>query len=160
MNYKILGVYILFWLILAQTFNLERIVVGILICIVVFLFNKEFLNINKKNNNFSMLKVKYSLLYIAVLIKEIFKSNFHVAKIVLSPKLNMATSIVTINTKLKSDFDKTILANSITLTPGTLTLDMTDNKLIIHCLDTETAKGLENNIFESILLKKEALYND
>jgi len=160
MNYKILGLYILFWLILAQTLNLERIVVGIFICIVVFLFNKEFLNINKKNNHFSMSNIKYSLLYIAVLIKEIFKSNFHVAKIVLSPKLNMVTSIVTINTKLKSDFNKTILANSITLTPGTLTLDMKDDKLIIHCLDMETAKGLENSSFENILLKKEELNND
>lgn len=160
MNYKILGLYILFWLILAQTFNIERIVVGTLICIVVFVFNKEFLNVNKKDNSLTISNVKYSLLYIAVLIKEIFMSNFHVAKIVLSPKLNIASSIVTINTKLKSDFDKTILANSITLTPGTLTLDMTEDKLVIHCLDMETAEALQHSRFENILLKKEELNND
>lgn len=160
MNYIIFGVYILFWLILAQTLNLERIVVGILVCIVVFLFNKEFLNINQKNKSNLISNIKYMFIYIAVLIKEIFKSNFHVAKIVLSPKLNMETSIVTINTKLKSDLDKTILANSITLTPGTLTLDMTEDTLVIHCLDMETARALQHSSFENILLKKEELNND
>jgi len=160
MNYKILGIYILFWLILAQTLNLERILIGILICIVVFLFNKEFLTINQKNKSSLISNIKYMFIYIAILIKEIFKSNFHVAKIVLSPKLKIATSIVTINTKLKSDFNKTILANSITLTPGTLTLDMKDDKLIIHCLDMKTAISLENSSFENILLKKEELNND
>lgn len=160
MNYKIFGFYILFWLILAQTFNIERILIGILICIVVFVFNKDFLNIYKKNYSLSISNLKYSLLYITVLIKEIIKSNFHVAKIVLSPKLDISTTIVTIDTKLKSDFNKTILANSITLTPGTLTLDMTEDKLIIHCLDMKTAKALQHSSFENILLKKEALYND
>jgi len=150
----------LFWLILAQTLNLERVVLGILICIIVFLFNKEFLNINQKNKSSLILNIKVMLIYFLVLIKEIFKSNFHVAKIVLSPKLNIATSIVTINTKLKSDFNKTVLANSITLTPGTLTLDMTEDKLVIHCLDMDTAKALQHSSFENILLKKEALNND
>lgn len=160
MNYKIFGLYFLFWLILAQTFNIERIVVGILISIVVYLFNKDLCSISKKNNSLSILNVKYSLLYIVVLIREIFKSSIHVAKIALSSKLNISTSIVTINTKLKSDINRTILANSITLTPGTLTLDMKEDRLVIHCLDMESAKGLEDNCFESILLKKEELNND
>lgn len=160
MNYKIFGLYILFWLILAQIFNIERIAAGILVCATVVIFNKDLLSIDKKNNSLSITNIKYSILYVAVLIKEIFLSNFHVAKVVLSPKLNISTSIVTINTKLKSDFNKTILANSITLTPGTLTLDMKEDKLVIHCLDKETAEGLENNSFERILLKKEELNND
>jgi multicomponent Na+:H+ antiporter subunit E len=160
MNYKIFGLYVLFWTILAQNFNFERILVGTLVCIVIFAFNKDLLNVRKNNNNLSISNLKYSLLYITVLIKEIFISNFHVAKIVLSPKLKISTSIVTINTKLKNDINRTILANSITLTPGTLTLDMIDDKLVIHCLDMKAAKNLENNSFESILLKKERLNND
>lgn len=162
MNYKVFGLYVLFWLILTQNFNFERVVVGTLVCIVIFIFNKDLLNVQKKNNNTYIFisNLKYSLLYIAVLIKEIFKSNFHVAMIVLSPKLNISTSIVTINTKLKSDFNKTVLANSITLTPGTLTLDMKDDKLVIHCLDDQSAKSVKNNSFERILLKKEELNND
>ncbi|MBP1925997.1 multicomponent Na+:H+ antiporter subunit E [Sedimentibacter acidaminivorans] len=162
MNYKMFGLYVLFWLILSQNFNFERIVVGTVVCAIIFVFNKELLNNQRKNSSIfiSISNVKYYLLYFVVLIKEIFKSNFHVAKIVLSPKLNISPSIVIINTKLKSELNKTILANSITLTPGTLTLDMYDDKLIVHCLDKEAANGLENNSFEGILLKKEEISND
>lgn len=162
MNYKMFGLYVLFWLILSQNFNFERIVVGTVVCAIIFVFNKEFLNNPRKNSSIyvSLSNVKCFILYFAVLIKEIFKSNFHVAKIVLSPKLNISPSIVTINTKLKSELNKTILANSITLTPGTLTLDMYDDKLIVHCLDIESANGLVNNSFEDILLKKEEKNND
>jgi multicomponent Na+:H+ antiporter subunit E len=157
MDFKKLGLYLLFWLILAQTLNLERIVVGTFICISVYAFNKNLHETQNENYNLSFSNIKNSLLYVAVLIIEIFKSNFHVAKIVLTPKLNISTSIVTISTKLKNDMNKTILANSITLTPGTLTLDMNQDKLVIHCLDAEAAKGLENISFEGILLKREEL---
>jgi multicomponent Na+:H+ antiporter subunit E len=160
MDYRKLGLFVLFWLILAQTLSFERIAIGTLICVAVYLFNKDLQSFNQKNRNLALPNLKFLLSYITVLIVEMFKSNFHVAKIILSPKLNISTSIVTINTKLKNEFNKTVLANSITLTPGTLTLDSTNDKLIIHCLDKEVAKGLENSKFEQMLLKKEELFND
>lgn len=160
MKYGLFVIYVLFWLVLAENFNIESLAIGVLICLGVFIFNKDLLTKHKKSKYLLMANVKYAVLYIWILIKEIFKSNFHVAKIVLSPKLNISPTIVTITTNLKSDFDKTILANSITLTPGTLTLDMTEDKLIIHCLEKESIKDLQNSSFENILLKKEELNND
>ncbi|MDF2678435.1 MAG: sodium:proton antiporter [Bacillota bacterium] len=121
MDYRKLGLFVLFWLILAQTLSFERIAIGTLICVAVYLFNKDLQSFNQKNRNLAL------------------------------PNLN---------TKLKNEFNKTVLANSITLTPGTLTLDSTNDKLIIHCLDKEVAKGLENSKFEQMLLKKEELFND
>lgn len=161
-KYRVCMIYIIFWIILTENFNRERLLIGILICIGVLIFNKDLLNISKtKKCNSSLAKtIKYSVSYICSLIKEIFKSNFHVAKIVLSPKLNISPTIITITTNLKNDFDKTILANSITLTPGTLTLHTNEDKLIIHCLEKESIKDLQNSSFESILLKKEELDND
>ncbi|MBM7869084.1 multicomponent Na+:H+ antiporter subunit E [Clostridium pascui] len=162
MKYGLFVIYVIFWLILAENLNIDRIAIGALICIGVFIFNKDLLskhNIYKKSKDLLISNIKYAVLYILILIKEIFKSNFHVAKIVLSPKLNISPTIVTITTNLKSDFDKTILANSITLTPGTLTLDMTEDKIIIHCLEEKSIKDLQNSCFENILLKKEELNN-
>lgn len=159
MKYGLLVIYVLFWLILAENFNIDRLAIGVLICLGVSIFNKELLTKNKRSKYLLMTNIKYTVLYIWILIKEIFKSNFHVAKIVLSSKLNISPTIVTITTNLKSDFDKTILANSITLTPGTITLDMTEDKLIIHCLEEESIKDLQNSSFENILLKKEELNN-
>lgn len=160
MDYRKLGLFVLFWLILAKTFSFEVILIGTIICIAVYLFNKDFYSLIQKNRNFALPNLKFLFSYITVLIVEMFKSNFHVAKVVLSPKLKISSSVVTINTKLKNDFDKVVLANSITLTPGTLTLDLIEDKLIIHCLDKKVAKGLKNVRFEEMLLKKEELFND
>ena len=90
-----------------------------------------------------------------ILIKEIIVSNFHVAKIVLSPQIAISPQIVIIKTKIKSDFHKTIFANSITLTPGTLTISMDRDKITVHCLKDEFARGLTNSAFEKIILKVE-----
>ncbi len=160
MNYRKLGLFVLFWLILAQTFSFEVILIGTIICIAVYLFNKDLHSLIQKNRNLVLPNLKFLFSYITVLIVEMFKSNFHVAKVVLSPKLKISSSIVIINTNLKSDFNKAVLANSITLTPGTLALDLIEDKLIIHCLDKEVAKGLKNVKFEQMLLKKEELFND
>jgi len=162
MRYKYFWLYVLFWIVLAQTINLEVVLVGILVCSLIFLFNEPLINAYPKNKSISILilNIKYSILYISVLVEEIFKSNLHVAKIVLSPKLNISPSVVIINTKLKNELNKIILANSITLTPGTLTLDLYDDKLVVHCLDLESAGSVENNCFERILLKKEEINND
>lgn len=160
MDYRLFGLFVLFWAILTQTINLERLTIGLIICTAVYLFNKEFQSKNKNINKYFISNLKFFFSYISRLIIEIFKSNFHVAKIVLNPKLNISTSIVTIETKLKNEFNKTILANSITLTPGTLTLDLSEDKLMIHCLDINSADNLEKLCFERILLKKEELNND
>ena len=56
-------------------------------------------------------------------------------------------------TNLKSDFTRMLLANSITLTPGTITVSMEDGEYTIHCLDTSLSEGLENSDFEKALMK-------
>jgi multicomponent Na+:H+ antiporter subunit E len=90
-----------------------------------------------------------------MLVKEILVSNFNVAKIVLSPKIVISPQIVIINTKIKSDFHKTIFANTMTLTPGTLTISMDEDEIIVHCLRDEFTKELTNSPFEKIILKVE-----
>ena len=57
---------------------------------------------------------------------------------------------------MKADFGKAILANSITLTPGTITVHVRDDLFMVHCLDRELAEGLEDSEFEQRLEKMEA----
>jgi len=77
----------------------------------------------------------YSIGYIFVFIYELFKANFDVAFRVISPKLPINPGIVKVKTKLKSDFGRMMLANSITLTPGTLTVDIEDEFIYVHWID-------------------------
>ncbi|MEA1986685.1 MAG: Na+/H+ antiporter subunit E [Candidatus Marinimicrobia bacterium] len=80
----------------------------------------------------------YSIIYIFVFIWELIKSNIDVAKRVISPKLPINPGIVKVKTKLKSPLGRAILANSITLTPGTLTVEMIDDHFYIHWIDVES----------------------
>lgn len=90
--------------------------------------------------------IGYSLLYVVFFFKELVKSNLSLARIVLTPGLPLTPGIVKVRTKLKSRMGRMLLANSITLTPGTLTVEMTGEWLYIHCvtvsstdIDTATA---------------------
>ena len=77
----------------------------------------------------------YSVIYIFVFIKELIVSNIDVAGRVINPRLPIKPGIVKVKTKLNSRIAKTILANSITLTPGTLTVDIKDEYLYIHWIE-------------------------
>ena len=76
--------------------------------------------------------------YIFYYLKELINSNLNVAAIVLSPGLPVNPGIVTVRTKLKSSMGRMLLANSITLTPGTLTVDLDGEFLHIHWVTVDS----------------------
>mgnify|MGYP006289521823 CR=1 FL=1 len=100
----------------------------------------------------------YTLIYLVVFLYELIKSNLDVARRVISPSLPINPGIVEVKTKLKSKMGRLILANSITLTPGTLTIDIKEDTLYIHWIDVKTEdidKATENIVrkFEKYLEK-------
>lgn len=88
--------------------------------------------------------------------KELILANLSVLKVVLSPKLNMSPGIFAYETNLKKPWEITILANLITLTPGTLVVEISDDNriLYIHAMDigdAEQAKADIRNSFEKAI---------
>jgi len=81
----------------------------------------------------------YTIVYLFVFLGELIKSNLDVARRVVSPALPIKPGIVEVKTSLQSPMARMILANSITLTPGTLTVDMQDDQLFIHWIEVKTA---------------------
>lgn len=77
------------------------------------------------------------------LLVEIVKSNITVARIVLSPGLPISPTVVRIKGEPESDLSRVILANSIILTPGTLTLDLKDGIFTVHALTEDGARDIE-----------------
>lgn len=77
--------------------------------------------------------------------KEVVKSSLDVARIIVSPSLPISPQIVTIKASCDNPVDQAILANSITLTPGTLALDVYEGEITVHALTeagaTELRKG-------------------
>ncbi|MBM7558442.1 Na+/H+ antiporter subunit E [Marinitoga litoralis] len=94
--------------------------------------------------------------YVPVFIAEMIKANIDVAARVLNPSLPLNPGIVKVPTNLKSNVGKLTLANSITLTPGTLSLEADDENIYIHWIDVkgETPEEYQKHVsgkFEKLL---------
>ena len=80
-------------------------------------------------------KVAWSIAYVFYLFVAIIKANFDVASRIVRPKIPLNPGIVTVRTKLSTPLGRTVLANSITLTPGTLSVEMKGDILYVHWID-------------------------
>jgi len=82
--------------------------------------------------------------YVVWLAWEIVKSNLHVARVILSPRMPLQRQVVRLHPTQRSGLGIAIYANSITLTPGTLTMDADDGVLEVHALTTPVADDLRS----------------
>lgn len=137
-NYSYLFIFLLLvWLLLTSSFHLQEIITGLSVSLILSLFlGHYYLKLGLPP--LSIKRSIFFLAYVGVLFWEIIKANFDVAYRVLHPKMPIKPGIVTIKTGLKSDIAKMILANSITLTPGTFTLDILGDNLLIHWINVKT----------------------
>lgn len=81
--------------------------------------------------------------YIPWLLWEILKANLDVVRIILHPSLPISPRLVTVRTSQKTAVGQVIYANSITLTPGTISLDLRDDTILVHALTSESAAGVK-----------------
>ncbi|MED5371868.1 MAG: Na+/H+ antiporter subunit E [Myxococcota bacterium] len=88
------------------------------------------------------------LLYLPYLFKEILLSNLHVARVILSPKMPIKPQLIRVPCGPKTPLGQTLYANSITLTPGTITLDLRDGSLLVHALTQDTAEGVQEGTMD------------
>jgi multicomponent Na+:H+ antiporter subunit E len=128
---------ILTWLALTSNLSLQEVTTGISASLIIsLLLSSRYLELGLPP--ISLKKFVFAIIYIVILFKEIILANFDVAYRVIHPKMPIKPGIVIIKTKLKSDIGKMILANSITLTPGTFVLDIIDDKILIHWINVRT----------------------
>ena len=145
------------WLFLTWTLNWQSLVVGGVVSITVgLIFGNLFASAPAKVFQFQ--RWFWFIMYIPVFVWEMAKANFDVAYRVLHPKMPIKPGIVKVKTKLKSEMGKVFLANSITLTPGTFTIDLKDDFLYIHWInvrykDIEKATQEIVGRFEKYLVK-------
>lgn len=82
------------------------------------------------------------LIYLPWLLYRIALSNLHTVYLILHPKQPIAPRIIRYKTKLRNPAALALLANSITLTPGTVTAELFDEVVVVHALDEASAKDL------------------
>lgn len=93
-------------------------------------------------------RIPSGIKYFVVLIIEILKANIMVARIVFAPKIDIKPGIIAVPINTKTNGGITAIANTITLTPGTLTIDMSDDRsvLYVHCIDASDPDGIRESI--------------
>jgi len=80
----------------------------------------------------------YYLIYFVVFFIELVKANLYVMRLVFAPRIDISPGIVEIKTELKSPMGRLALANSITLTPGTLVVDIKQDSIFVHWINVDT----------------------
>jgi multicomponent Na+:H+ antiporter subunit E len=150
----------LVWVALTTIWDIQEVIAGFFVSLIVSLIAGHFLITTGKSKNFFKRTIT-SIKYFFIFLRELFKANIHVAYIVIHPKLPIKPGIVKIKTSLNTDAARTILANSITLTPGTMSVDINPdrNEYYIHWIDVASSNPHDVNentekissVFETIL---------
>ena len=139
------------WLILTANLQIANVFIGTAVSFsIALLYTKIF-----EHKEFEFINPLWLMVYFFVLLKSLILSNIQISKRILSKDMDLSPAIVAVKTDLKSDWKKLLLANSITLTPGTLTLDIKDDTLFIHVIEYDKDSNKENitKEFENIIAK-------
>lgn len=130
-------ILLVFWILMSNSLALQSLLAGLVISLVIALVLSARLRVFSELN-LSPKALAYTIVYGFVFLKELILSNLDVALRVISPRLPINPGIVEAKTSLKSPMARMILANSITLTPGTFTVEMKEDTLFIHCIDIKS----------------------
>jgi multicomponent Na+:H+ antiporter subunit E len=154
MAYQILLNFIIsfLWLFLNNDYHVSTFFIGYILGLgIIFALRRFF------NNRFYFRNIIAVIKLILIFLKELILSNIEIFKIIIRPKLNINPGIFALPTELKRDWEITVLANLITLTPGTLVVDISDDKkiLYIHAMDIkdvdEAIHSIKNSFEKAIM---------
>ena len=137
------------WILLSGKLDMFHLTLGAISCLIVTHVSGDLLfQDRKKSLGVRITEGYHFLLYCIWLFWQIVKANFHVIGLALSPKRteeSLDPHIFTFTTSLKTEFARFVLANSITLTSGTVTIRVHNDSFYIHAISVEAAGDLVEN---------------
>ncbi len=153
-----LAVFLVLWIILNGRLTVEIVCVGLFVSALVDLFCLRVLGVRRHPAAPGWPALALGLAkYLCYLLREVFRCNLAVIRLILSPRLTVEPELHVFRTRLATDAGRVALANSITLTPGTITCTLEGDELCVHALDSTTGAGVDASGFEARLLELEAL---
>ncbi|MCI8625506.1 MAG: Na+/H+ antiporter subunit E [Lachnospiraceae bacterium] len=150
-------IFLALWIIFNGKVTLEIVLFGLVIAAALDFFVIKFMDYRPQTTLKAIRLLPQMLLYFLVLLREIFKANIQTTKLLYSAKYEVEPLLVTFRPGLKTDTARVVLANSITLTPGTITVTLEGDEFVVHCLDKELADGIENSVFVALLRRMEGM---
>ena len=146
-------VLFLVYVMLTGGFIVQELILGALISVILTLIIAHYVDY-KIDWKFPIRLVVFLGWYLPVFIWQLLLANIDVAKRVLNPKLPLNPGFVKVPTELEGEFAKLMLANSITLTPGTLSVDVKDQAVYVHTVNVEGQTEEEHKAHISALFER------
>lgn len=137
----------IFWLILNGKITMEIVLLGLILSMVVTRFSYKTIRVSRELEKKTINKFSKIIKYLFILLVEVIKANVDIIKLVLTKDPEISPTLKTIKVDLKSRISKVALANSITLTPGTITVTMNGDQYLIHAIVKSNLDDIEKSIF-------------
>lgn len=137
---------VLFWLALSGHYSALLLGLGALSVLLILYLTNRIEGVEKARD--SAIRPLKLLGYLPWLIWEVVKSNIDVTRAVLAPDLPVRPTMVRLRGSQKTDIGRVVHANSITLTPGTLTVDLDGDTFLVHALTRSAAETLRDGVFD------------
>ena len=131
------------WLVLSASYNLAHVAFGAIVAFVVVWLSPK---APPQVRRFSWTTL---ITYVPWLFVRVLRSGFHVSRLILQPGLPIKHELVKHKTDLTSDGELVVLGNSITLTPGTITVEVTPGELIVHAIDSASQQDLTEGALDA-----------
>ena len=150
-----------FWMLLSGKFDAFHLTLGAICCALVAYLFHDLLFANVRVGDMRVVAARF-IAYIPWLIQQILLANIHVVSLVVRRRMPIDPRVVTFKTKLETDISCVTLANSITLTPGTITMDIKDGVFYVHAVSQKVADELNAGDMEDrvahIFMEADHLY--
>jgi multicomponent Na+:H+ antiporter subunit E len=130
------------WLLLVGSFQEQEVIAGVIAALLVTIVVGPRLGIFS-GLRLSLAAPVHLILYLAAFLAALVRANLDVARRVLSPSLPIRPGVVVVRTRLTSSLGRLVLANSITLTPGTLSVDVRGDTILVHWIDCPPGVDLD-----------------
>lgn len=140
-------IYFLLWVIYNGNFTLEIGIFGLVIAAVLTAFSCKFMGYSLAKEKKVYKKSFLFLRYCCLLVKEIIKANIGAIHLILTQREEIEPTLVSFRSDLKTHTGRALLANAITLTPGTITVTLEGSEYTVHCLDASMAEGIGESEF-------------
>lgn len=145
------------WIIFNGRFTWELVAFGVVIAVALSWFTQKYVapDLTLRKQWGIAKRLPGYLRYVWLLVKEITLANVAVMKLILTDQVEVVPKLATFRTELKTLAARVVLADCITLTPGTITVHLADDEYLVHCLDESMEDGLHDSAFERRLIKME-----
>jgi multicomponent Na+:H+ antiporter subunit E len=135
------------WLLFSGQYDVFHISAGVFSVALIMLLNRELFRVRLfPGDTHREIKISAVFPYVFWLLKEIIIAAIGVARIVLTPKMPLDPSLLEFHADMPNAGSQTILGNSITLTPGTITIDISHGVFLVHAINDSSSDGLVKGV--------------